>query len=247
MLRFFRKIRKRLLTDNKFSKYLLYAVGEILLVVIGILIAIQVDNWNNEKQEHRELQGYLSNIAKNLTADLEQLNELRSYRSRSREGSKMYMELIEKDPIPANDILTYFKEYGEFLAIFEVYFLPDKSGFEALKSSGYLGKLQGSEIESELYRYYGLTTLIMHEETSVNTFLEEMEVDLFRDNVIQRLFPLLEKNLSNPGDLSMVQGLLKHPSSIGANFRNSHLNTLFENYEKLDASGKHLLELILKN
>jgi hypothetical protein len=45
----------------------------------------------------------------------------------------------------------------------------------------------------------------------------------------------------------MVQDLLKHPSSIGANFRNSHLNTLFENYEKLDASGKHLLELILKN
>jgi uncharacterized protein YpmS len=114
MLRFFRQIRQRLLTDNKFSKYLLYAVGEILLVVFGILIAIQVDNWNEEKQEHRELQGYLSNIAKNLTADLEQLNELRSYRSRSREGSKMYMELIEKDPIPANDILTYFKEYGEF-------------------------------------------------------------------------------------------------------------------------------------
>jgi hypothetical protein len=46
MLRFFRQIRQRLLTDNKFSKYLLHAVGVILLVVIGILIAIQVDNWN---------------------------------------------------------------------------------------------------------------------------------------------------------------------------------------------------------
>jgi hypothetical protein len=46
MFHFFRKIRQRLLTDNKFSKYLLYAVGEILLVVIGILIGFQVDFWN---------------------------------------------------------------------------------------------------------------------------------------------------------------------------------------------------------
>ncbi|WP_445384082.1 hypothetical protein ACT6NV_08640 [Robiginitalea sp. IMCC44478] len=52
MLRFFRQIRQRLLTDNKFSKYLLYAVGEILLVVIGILIAMKVDDWNEERKDH---------------------------------------------------------------------------------------------------------------------------------------------------------------------------------------------------
>ena len=110
-----------------------------------------------------------------------------------------------------------------------------------------MGKLQGSEIETALYRYYSLTTLIEHEETSVNNFIEEMEVDLFRDNVIQRRFPLLEKDLSNPGDLTKAQGLLKHPSSIGENYRNYHLNTLFENYEELDVYGKHLFEIILKN
>jgi len=54
MLRFFRQIRQRLLTDNKFSKYLLYAVGEILLVVIGILIAIQIDEWNRERNLYQE-------------------------------------------------------------------------------------------------------------------------------------------------------------------------------------------------
>jgi hypothetical protein len=50
MLRFFRQIRQRLITDNKFSKYLLYAVGEILLVVIGILIALQVNTWTENSQ-----------------------------------------------------------------------------------------------------------------------------------------------------------------------------------------------------
>jgi uncharacterized membrane protein YgaE (UPF0421/DUF939 family) len=44
MIKFFRKIRKHLLAENKFSKYLIYAIGEIILVVIGILIALQINN-----------------------------------------------------------------------------------------------------------------------------------------------------------------------------------------------------------
>ena len=46
MLRFFRQIHRHLLTQNKFSNYLLNAIGEILLVVVGILIALQIDSWN---------------------------------------------------------------------------------------------------------------------------------------------------------------------------------------------------------
>ena len=49
MIKFFRKIRQNLLSENKFSKYLIYAIGEIILVVIGILIALAINNWNQEK------------------------------------------------------------------------------------------------------------------------------------------------------------------------------------------------------
>ncbi len=51
MIKFFRKIRQQLLTENKFSKYLMYAIGEIILVVIGILIALYINNLNTEKQD----------------------------------------------------------------------------------------------------------------------------------------------------------------------------------------------------
>ncbi|MCJ7466927.1 MAG: DUF6090 family protein [Maribacter sp.] len=51
MINFFRKIRQRLLTENKVSKYMFYALGEIVLVVIGILIALQINNWNELKKE----------------------------------------------------------------------------------------------------------------------------------------------------------------------------------------------------
>ena len=75
MLRFFRQIRQRLLTDNKFSKYLIYAIGEILLVVIGILIAFQIDTWNDNRQA-REVE---LKTLKELKADLTQtLEDIRS-------------------------------------------------------------------------------------------------------------------------------------------------------------------------
>jgi hypothetical protein len=51
MIKFFRKIRQKTLTENKFGKYLTYAIGEIILVVIGILIAIQINDWNNNRIE----------------------------------------------------------------------------------------------------------------------------------------------------------------------------------------------------
>ena len=71
MLRFFRQIRQRLLTDNKFSKYLLYAVGEILLVMIGILLALQVNNWNEARKSRADEIKILANIKKALQSDLE--------------------------------------------------------------------------------------------------------------------------------------------------------------------------------
>ena len=76
MLRFFRQIRQRLLTDNKFSKYLLYAIGEILLLVIGILIALQINNWNEEKKERQRLNDFLTEIRKNLSDDILKANDI---------------------------------------------------------------------------------------------------------------------------------------------------------------------------
>lgn len=72
MIRLFGQIRQKLMTDKSFSRYLLYAIGEILLVVIGILIALQIDNWNSEKKERAEEQVLLSNLLDDLEAAGEQ-------------------------------------------------------------------------------------------------------------------------------------------------------------------------------
>jgi tetratricopeptide (TPR) repeat protein len=59
MIKFFRKIRHNMLTENKFSKYLLYAIGEVVLLIVGILFALQINNWNSNKiAHHQELELY---------------------------------------------------------------------------------------------------------------------------------------------------------------------------------------------
>ncbi len=68
MIKFFRKIRQKLLSKSKFSQYLIYAIGEIVLVVIGILIALQINNWNAEQKTEKEEIGILNNLLESLTA-----------------------------------------------------------------------------------------------------------------------------------------------------------------------------------
>lgn len=73
MIKFFRRIRKQLITENlptgqagKFSKYLLYAIGEIVLVMIGILLALQVNNWNEERKDRDKSHDVLLEIRENV-------------------------------------------------------------------------------------------------------------------------------------------------------------------------------------
>lgn len=60
MLEFFRKIRQQLLSENSFSKYLFYAIGEIILVVIGILLALQINNWNEDRKATNRVGKFLA-------------------------------------------------------------------------------------------------------------------------------------------------------------------------------------------
>lgn len=69
MIKFFRKIRYDLIGKNKTGKYLKYAIGEIVLIVIGILIALQINNWNENKKSDRVLKNYYSQILQELEKD----------------------------------------------------------------------------------------------------------------------------------------------------------------------------------
>lgn len=74
MIKLFRNIRQNMIKDNRFSKYMLYAIGEIILVVIGILIALSINNWNQKRLKHEQLISVYERIVIDIDNDVQQLS-----------------------------------------------------------------------------------------------------------------------------------------------------------------------------
>ena len=79
MIKFFRHIRKSLLMENKTSRYFKYAIGEIILVVIGILIALQVNNWNNDREKDNKTKAIFGQIIDELVIDVQVIKDANQY------------------------------------------------------------------------------------------------------------------------------------------------------------------------
>lgn len=73
MIKFFRRIRQQLFSENKFSRYFIYAIGEIVLVMIGILLALQVNNWNENRKNDKTETNYLKNLKRDLNDQLKSI------------------------------------------------------------------------------------------------------------------------------------------------------------------------------
>lgn len=105
MLSFFRKIRKKILADNKFSKYILYAIGEIVLIVLGILIALSINNWNESKKNRAQEIVLLNNLKQDLIRDTIDIKEgIVLFNSFYREERKLLNFLYHNDNEPETPI-----------------------------------------------------------------------------------------------------------------------------------------------
>ncbi len=155
MIKFFRKIRQKLLVENRFNKYLVYAIGEIVLVVIGIIIALQINNWNEENKEKERTKSYLNN----LTLDLEQ--DIRE--------TKRQIRSIKYKAIFVDGIAEYFRDkriseldnLEVFYEAFDYYgYRPltwYKNTIQELRSSGSLKSIRNDSIRLMINQYYALT------------------------------------------------------------------------------------------
>jgi hypothetical protein len=156
MIKFFRKIRQNLLSENppagragKFSKYLLYAVGEIVLVVIGILIALQINNKNQERINRdyeltmlREIKDALEKDISNMEGGLKTIEDLKQ--------SVIKLTTVRNEPTYPYDSLVYHftkvRRGGIALVI-------NYSPYESIKSTG-LDKISNSQLRNSITNLY---------------------------------------------------------------------------------------------
>ncbi len=154
MIKFFRHIRKRLLTENKFSKYLLYAIGEIVLVVIGILIALQINNWNEKENEQHKIKEYAVSLIQDLELDIEMANQIKGQNE----------DIVAR--IDSLNIYIQNRRIADFDNLVMLFYTLNKphrpyvwnrTTITELKSSGSLGLIQNDSLSKMISKYDAFT------------------------------------------------------------------------------------------
>jgi hypothetical protein len=152
MIKFFRKIRQKLLTENKFSKYLIYAIGEIILVVIGILIALQINNWNNVRHDRKQEKSYLIDIKTNLLSDKNSANQSLSWNIGKIAVIDSLMQLLNT-ATSSTDYMEYLVNKATTLGAFTT-FDPVSTAFDNMTESDNISIVQNNELRNQLTEYY---------------------------------------------------------------------------------------------
>ena len=134
MIKFIRKIRQKLLSENKFSKYLIYAIGEIILVVIGIVIALQINNWNTERENKKLKTVYLQALVNDLAKDTVDINRIVKIQKADLESTQNFLKRIHSTTATIDTIIKMAKkEYNYSFSVKRDY---ANNTFNTIISSG---------------------------------------------------------------------------------------------------------------
>ena len=242
-MKFFRPLRKNS-TSN--INYIKYAVGEVILVVIGILIALQVNNFNETRIEKKAMKDYFQKIASNIYDDLKESERLLKFRQdHIISCNKASKSLIESN---FSDQMSIQKAIFEM--IIEVQLNYNKDAFESLKSSGYLRYLKNQKLEDLLNDYYSQINQIEMFEIDQRNWANALELELDRNGffysyteldqkVHTDIYSLLGKysmELKNHSGHKIIMRLLFRGGT-----NNSFLTGFYENHIKI---GNQLIEIL---
>ncbi len=253
MIKFFRHIRRSLINQNQMGKYFKYALGEILLVVIGILIALQVNNWNNQRLERQKEQTILMNLRSDFNENIAEYNRIYKSSTESYKSSIKLLEIIKGDSninpseieVLLNSILNGF--YSLDL---------NAASIDEIKSSGSLNIIKDGELRKQISKWS-----FMVDDT-------EDDIEIYYDYLFEFLIPSLTnksvlRNMAVPRRLNGVGNLSQITKSNFSVDYDTTLRTLeFENqlynhtlnlvfvlqaYENIEAYLQGTLEMIEGN
>jgi hypothetical protein len=189
MIKFFRKIRQKMLIENKFSKYLIYAIGEIILVVIGILIALAINNSNQNRVIQEKEQTYLNGLKAEFQTSKFKLSELIKINKSNFFGAKKLLEDISnKNESPSE------KQFSELLLntfSSDISFNPNNSLLSEMISSGSLKDISNTNLRIKLTNWISTIEDVSKQERELGIQREKV-LDIFRtnENSLRTIFDL---------------------------------------------------------
>jgi hypothetical protein len=178
MIKFFRKIRQNLLSEGKTGKYLKYAIGEIVLVIIGILIALSINTWNEDRKLRIEEHKYLKDLQVEMASNINELGEILEVQQRSYDMAQQIAKLFDNreefDAMPD----SVFRQYV-FKMMTNATFDPKLGILNSMISSGKINNISNKEL------LYTLSSLKDH---IIDALEDQVSIERDRRDYIRSIF-----------------------------------------------------------
>ena len=197
MLHYLRNIRKKLIIQENVRKYLLYSIGEILLVVIGILIALQINNWNEARKLRASEQNILQNLKSELIINLEQLEIYQNIHLGEYRDGIFLLNLFGTD-VSSLSVSNLDSTLGNIETNFT--FEANDGYIKSLIASGKIDHLQNVELKSLLTSFEGMVIDATQENEPIQRLLHE------------RLWPAIDGKINSLNRIRIYEGYSDFPT-----------------------------------
>ncbi|MEM9078237.1 MAG: DUF6090 family protein [Bacteroidota bacterium] len=188
MIKFFRKIRQKLVAKNKFSKYLVYAIGEIILVVVGILIALTINNKNEDHKIRNTALTYLKSLNREFESNLTLLDSTIGEAKGISQAAENVLVLFSPkvlDTVSEKQISQMFGEFNK-----EAVYKPSNGVLFEVISSGNLKILKNETLKQKLASFEKKVERLQVQEEEVLRLRNEMSFFLRQNGNFTTLFSL---------------------------------------------------------
>ena len=208
MIQFFRRIRLKLLSANHFSRYLLYAIGEIFLVVIGILVALQINNWT-EQQKQKQLQVvYLNRLVNDLDHDLANIEFTDTEITENQAVISNFVNTINaiQDKNQLLKSMTAYFEKGWL--IYE--FVPSANTYIDLSQTGNMKVIRNTDLVNDIIAYYSYMAQIENSNNINKSWITPIDQAVAKETAAFEIDPNTSKLFPDKDKSGTVKNLLLH-------------------------------------
>jgi len=185
MIKFFRKIRQNLLSKGNTGKYLKYAIGEIILVVVGILIALQINNWNEDRKTSKIEIEFLKRLRSDLANDTAYYHRRIKYADRVIADHKKAFQIAHTEIESPRDFYQSFNNLewsSESLSIRDI-------TFNEMRNAGQINIVRNDKVKTELLEFYRQVDLaVKHFDEINNTSIDYMSDFFIQSKAIKHFW-----------------------------------------------------------
>ncbi len=249
MIELLRRIRQNLFSQNRIGKYLLYAAGEIILVVIGILIAIQLNTWKTEADENTEVLKYMEGLHAELNQDFERMDSLYIFYTDKSSSIQLLLNYgNDSIRLSNNELGRHFNSILEYKK-----FSNKKSTYLSVINGGYINKIKDKDLTNEIIKYYESPYLTWSTEIygNIAESIDYSQTELYKS--LDGLIPLNTNNSIPDWTFTSEQYQTNYTELVRSKWAIDNLtsflkqsNYIFSNLNTYRAMNKQLREEIAK-